>query len=114
MTANTPEQPATLAFTESPWMWFGCILFAVLGSGLLLQWKQKKPVTIYSPEPEVGSTASPETTPAMNSSPPIEEASVMTSATDETDQLRLQLTDRIRQNPDIAADVLQDWLKDAA
>ena len=115
MAANTPEQPAaTLAFTESPWVWFGCILFAVLGSGLLVQWKQKKPVTIYSPEPEVGSTASPKTTPAMNPSPPIEEASVMTSATDETDQLRLQLTDRIRQNPDIAADVLQDWLKDAA
>jgi hypothetical protein len=50
----------------------------------------------------------------MNSSPSIEEASAMTSTTDENDQLRLQLTDRIRQNPDIAADVLQDWLKDAA
>ncbi|HIA19065.1 MAG TPA: hypothetical protein EYN70_06545 [Planctomycetaceae bacterium] len=115
MTADTPEQPAaTRAFAESPWMWFGCILFAVLGTGLLVQWKQKKPLMTHSPEPVVGSTASPETTPAMNSSPSIEEASAVTSTTDENDQLRLQLTDRIRQNPDIAADVLQDWLKDAA
>ena len=116
--ANTSKQPATITtLAEGPWIWLGCILFAILGTGILLQLLPKKPATLPDLEPADGPTASSETTNATSSSQSIEEISPSATTTDETaenDQLRLQLTDRIRQNPDIAADVLQSWLKDAA
>jgi flagellar M-ring protein FliF len=115
MIANTPEQPASIrSFAQSSWPWLGCILAAVLGSGALLYWGPKKPTTLPLPEPVHESTASPEPTTIANPAQPPENNSTLETATSENDQLRSQLTDRIRQNPDVAADVLQSWLKDAA
>ena len=69
------------------------------------------------PEPADGSTAASEASNGTSSPESFENTLSPANATAETtenDQLRSQLTDRIRQNPDIAADVLQSWLKDAA
>ena len=119
MIANASEQQTASAstLTEGPWMWLGCILFAILGTGILIQWQQKKPVILRDPEPADGSATALETPNASSSPESFENSPASATAaaeTTENDQLRLQLTDRVRQNPDIAVDVLQSWLKDAA
>jgi|GEM_PF-3001000 len=112
---NAPKHPTGInSFAQSPWVWFGVILVAVLSSGALLRWSPKKTLPLPLPEPAAESTASLEPTSTEQPVPFPENNSSSTPSPNENDQLRSQLTDRIRQNPDIAADVLQSWLKDAA
>jgi hypothetical protein len=97
--------------TEAPWMWLGWIMFAIIGASLVIQQVYKKSPMVNLPQPEP-----PLETPDSPPSPVVVTDVPSTPEPDDpaADQLRFQLTDRVRQSPDNAVDVLKHWLDDAA
>ena len=100
--------------TEAPWMWLGWIMFAIIGAGLVIQQVYKKNPVVNLPRPEP--LVEPQETVDSPPSPAVVTDTPSTPEPDDpaADQLRFQLTDRVRQSPDNAVDVLKHWLDDAA
>ena len=100
--------------TEAPWMWLGWIMFAIIGASLVIQQVYKKSPVLNLPRPEplveTQETADNPPSPAVATDTP----SIPEPDDPAADQLRFQLTDRVRQSPDNAVDVLKHWLDDAA
>ena len=100
--------------TESPWMWLGWIMFAIIGASLVIQQAYRKNSVVNLPQSE----PLPEPLEASDSPPnPVVETAIPSTTEPEdpsADQLRFQLTDRVRQSPDSAVHVLKHWLDDAA
>ena len=99
---------------EAPWMWLGWIMFAIIGASLVIQQVYKKSPAVNLPSPEP--LPEPQETPDSLTNPVVANDSSGTpnSSDPAADQLRFQLTDRVRQSPDSAVDVLKHWLDDAA
>ena len=104
--AGNPDLLARL--TKAPWMWLGWIMFAIIGASLIIQqvYKKRPLVNLPQPEPLLETSDSPVVPSDAPSTPEPDDPAA--------DQLRFQLTDRVRQSPDNAVDVLKHWLDDAA
>ncbi|MEO2023948.1 MAG: hypothetical protein ABGX05_19145, partial [Pirellulaceae bacterium] len=100
--------------TESPWMWLGWIMFAIIGASLVIQQAYRKNSVVNLPRSEP--LAEPLEASDSPPNPVVETAVPSTTEPDDpsADQLRFQLTDRVRQSPDSAVHVLKHWLDDAA
>ena len=95
-------------------MAFGWILFAVIAAGILIQRVRRNTSTTNPPAsaspPQPSALPTPETDPSDAQAP----SSLDEQADEPTEQLRSELADRVRKNPQVAVHVLQDWLDDAA
>ena len=104
--AGNPDLLAQL--TKAPWMSLGWIMFAIIGASLVMQqvYKKSPVVNLPQPEPPLETPDSPVVVSDTPSTPEPDDPAA--------DQLRFELTDRVRQSPDNAVDVLKHWLDDAA
>ena len=105
---------AASSFGKIPWMAFGWILFAVIAAGILIQRVRRNTPTTNPPASESPPQPSALPTPETDQSDAQEPSSLDEQADEPTEQLRSELADRVRKNPQVAVHVLQDWLDDAA